>query len=45
MDESVIRHWRTSKATMGKMPRKKKVLKEKSVKWPQFKEHLVAWVW
>ena len=44
MDESVIRHGRTSKATIKKMPRKKKVLRGKSAKWPQLKERLIAWV-
>uniref|UniRef100_A0A8C4QGB8 HTH CENPB-type domain-containing protein n=1 Tax=Eptatretus burgeri TaxID=7764 RepID=A0A8C4QGB8_EPTBU len=43
MDESVIRRWRTSKATIEKMPRKK-ALRGKSAKWPQLTEHLVAWV-
>ena len=37
MDESVIRCWRTSKATIGK-----KALSRKSAKWPQLEERLVA---
>ena len=45
MDESIIRRWRVSKATIEKMPRKKKALRGKSAKWPQLEERLVAWVW
>ena len=44
MEESVIWCSRTSKATTEKMPRKKKVLRGKSAKWPQLEKHLVAWV-
>ena len=44
MDKSVIWCWRTSEATIEKMPRKKKALRRKSTKWPQLEERLVAWV-
>ena len=44
MDESVIWCWRTKKATIQKIPRKKKVLRGQSAKWPQLEEHLVACV-
>ena len=44
MDESVIRRWRTSKATIEKMPKKKKTLRRTSSKWPRLEEHLLSWV-
>ena len=42
MNDSVIRSWRTNKATKEKMPSRKKALRGKSAKWPQLKERLVA---
>ena len=44
MDEFIIRRWRTSKAMLEKMPRKKKALSGKSAMWRQFEERLVAGV-
>jgi len=44
VDESIIRHWRTSKAMIEKLPRKKKALRGKSAKWPQLEEHLITWL-
>ena len=44
MDEFVIQRWRTSKAMIEKMLRKKKVLRRKSAKWPELEERLIAWV-
>jgi len=42
VDESIIWHWITNKATIEKMPRKKKALRGKSANWPQLEERLIT---
>ncbi len=44
MNESAIRRWRITKASMEDMPRKKKANRGKSAKWPQLEERVITWV-